>query len=433
MAAAKAAGAEAADASLIARESLSVDVRLGQLEAVEREESRSIGLRIFFGKRQAAATSSDVSPAGLEALAERVAAMARIAPEDPYCGLLEAEHRASDFPDLDLEDDVRLDATALEEIAVHLEAAARAVPGITNSGGAGAQFDARAAAFGASDGFLASSRSTSYGFGVSPIAEKDGQKERDYDGRSKRKFADLPAVEALGREAGERAVARLGSRKLESRRAPVIFENRLAARMIGPYLSAISGSAIARGVSFLRDKLGERVFPAGFEIIEDPLRPRGLGSRRCDGEGGRVSQRALVADGVVTTWLLNSATARQLNMTPTGHASLGHGGPPGIAASNVMVTPGARDLAGLMADAASGLVVTEMFSPALNANTGDYSVGVSGYWFENGARAFPVSEITIAGNLLEIYGRLIAGSDLEIRGTNDSPSLLVDDLAIAGV
>lgn len=430
---ARRAGAEAADASVSIRESVSAEVRLGELEGVEREESRSIALRAFIGKRQAGASSTDLSDNALKTLAERVVAMAREAPEDKYCGLLEARYRASEFADLDLFDSAAPSAERLRELARAAEDAARAVKGVTNSGGAGASFDSGLSALMTSDGFEGVARGTSYSISTQPIAERDGKMERDYEYATRRFFNDLPPPEEIGRSAGERAVARLGPRKIESRKAPVIFENRLAGRIIGPLFGAISGASVARGVSFLKDKLGAQVFMPDFQITEDPFLRRGLASRNFDGEGARVQRRAIIKDGVLTTWLLNAAAARQLGMEPTGHATLGHGGPPGIGASNLFVAPGAHDLAGLMREAKEGLLVTDMFSPSLNANTGDWSVGVSGFWFEHGARAFPVSEVTVAGNLVDIFLRLRAGADLERRGSTEIPSLIVDDLAIGGL
>lgn len=426
-------GADAADASLSTRESLSVDVRLGAFEGVEREESRSVALRALIGKRQAGATSTDLSPRGLAELAERVVAMAKAAPEDPYCGLADPSLLARDIPALDTEDVARPDAKALEDMALACENAALAIPGVTNSAGAGASFDHGAFAFATSTGFRGGARGTTYYVGVSALAEKDGLKERDYETRTARFLADLPAPESIGRVAGERAVARLAPRKIESQKAAVIFESRMARGLIAPLLGAISGAAVARGVSFLRDQLGKQVFAAGIEIEEDPLRPRGLSSRPFDGEGVAVKRRALIENGVLTTWLLNSAAARQLGMTTTGHATLGHGGPPGVGPSNITLKPGADDLAALMARAGKGLVVQETFSPSINPNNGDYSVGIAGYWFENGARAFPVSEVTVAGNFKDIYARLVPGADLERRSGIDSPSLFVDDLTIAGL
>lgn len=433
LAAARKQGAESADASLSIRESLAVDVRIGAFEGVESEESRSIALRALIGKRQAGATSTDLSPRGLAELAERVVAMAKAAPEDPYCGLADPALLARDIPALDTEDSARPDAKALEQLALACEAAALAVSGVTNSAGAGASFDHGAFAFATSTGFRGGARGTTYYVGCSPLAEKDGQKERDYDSRTTRFLADLPPAETIGRAAGERAVARLGPRKIESQKAAVIFENRMARGVIAPLLGAISGVAVARGVSFLREMLGKQVFAPGIEIEDDPLRPRGLSSRPFDGEGVAVRRRALIENGVLTTWLLNSAAARQLGMTTTGHATLGHGGPPGIGSTNVTLRPGHGDIGDLMVHAGKGLVVQETFSPSINPNNGDYSVGIAGYWFENGARAFPVSEITVAGNLKDIYARLIPGGDLDRRGGLDAPSLLVDDLTIAGL
>jgi PmbA protein len=433
IAAARKQGAEASDASLSTRESLSVDVRLGAFEGVEREESRSIALRALVGKRQAGATSTDLSPNGLAMLAERVVAMAKAAPEDPFCGLADPDLLADTIPALDTEDNARPDARALEDLARAAEDASRAVPGVTNSSGGGASFDHGAFALATSTGFRGGARGTTYSVWASPLAERDGLKERDWESRTTRFLDELPSPELIGRAAGERAVARLSPRKIESQKAAVIYENRIARSLLGPLLGAISGGAVARGVSFLRDKLGERIFAAGIEVEDDPLRPRGLSSRPFDGEGVAVRRRALIEDGVLTTWLLNSAAARQLGLQTTGHATLGHGGPPGIGSSNITLKPGEGDLNDLLKRAGKGLVVQETFSPSVNPNNGDYSVGIAGYWFENGERAFPVSEITVAGNLKDMYARLIPGGDLDRRGGVDAPSLLIDDLTIAGL
>jgi len=431
---ARAAGADASEASIAGRESLSVEVRMGALEGVEREEARSAALRAFVGKRQAAASTTDLSEKGLAELAERVVAMAKAAPEDAYCGLLEAQYRATGAaPELEQADTVRPDSAQLQAMALACEAASLSVEGVENSGGGGASWEASAFAHLTSDGFVGAEQTTAYSLGAQPIAERDGKMERDYEYRTKRFFADLPGAEDIGRIAGDRAVARLGSRKLPSGHAGVLFENRLASRLIGPLLSGMSGAAVARGASFVKDKLGQRVLPETFQIFEDPFLKRGLASRAFDGEGGAVKARALIEDGVITTWFLNAATGRQLGMAPTGHATHGHGGPPGASASNLEIKPGVDTPEALMKAAGKGVIVTEMFSPALNMNTGDWSVGVSGVWFENGEPAYPVSEITIAGNLLEMYDRLIAASDLERRGAIAIPSLFVDDLAIGGV
>ncbi len=431
---ARQAGADASEASLAAREAISAEVRMGELEGMEREEGRSVALRAFLGKRQASASSTDISAKGLKALAERTVAMARAAPEDPYCGLLEAPYRASSATrELDQADTARPSPELLLELARACEAASLAVPGIANSGGGGASSEASSFAYATSDGFRGAESATSYSLGTQPIAERGEDMERDYEWRTKRFFAELPNPEIIGRIAGERTARRLGARKIESQKAAVIFENRLAGRMLSPFLGAISGAAVARGVSFLKHKLGQRIFAPGFRLHEDPFVARAMGSRQFDGEGGAVAATTLVEDGVLTQWLLNSAAARQLGLPPNGHATSGHGGTPGIGAANLFVKPGPDDLAALMAGAGKGLYVTDMFSPSLNANSGDWSVGVAGFWFEHGAIAHPVSEVTVAGNLLEIYARLICGADLDDRGALEIPSLLVDDLAIGGV
>lgn len=431
---ARAAGADASEASYAARESISAEVRLGALEGMEREEARSVALRAFIGKRQAAASTTDFSASGLRTLAERTVAMAKAAPEDRFCGLLEEQYLAKGpIPDLEMADAARPSPEQLLEIAKECEAASLKIPGIANSAGAGASSEVSSFYYATSHGFEGGESGSSYSFGTQPIAERDDDMERDYEWSTKRFFADLPGAEEIGRKAGERAARRLGARKIASQKAGVIFESRLAGRMLSPFISGISGSAVARGVSFLKDKLGEQVFAPGFEIREDPFVKRGLGSRWFDGEGGAVAPMYLLEDGVVKTWLLNSAAARQLGLAPNGHASSGHGGPPGIGTANKFVKPGEKDLAALMADAGNGLLLTEMFSPSLNMNTGDWSVGVAGYWFENGEVRHPVSEVTVAGNLNDIYKRLIAGSDLEDHGALQIPSLFVDGLAIGGV
>lgn len=431
---AKKAGADASEASYAARESTSAEVRMGQLEGMEREEARSVALRAFIGKRQAAASSTDLSAGGLRNLAERTVAMARAAPEDKFCGLLEPRYHAQGRPpELEQSDAVRPSPQQLLELAQRCETASLAIPGVVNSGGGGCSSEASTFVYATSNGFEGAESATAYSLGTQPVAEKDDDMERDYEWRTKRFFDDLPSPEEIGRIAGERTARRLGARKVASQRAPVIFENRLAGRIISPFFAAISGSAIARGVSFLKDRLGQRVFAEGFRIHEDPFVKRGMGSRWFDGEGGAVKPMTLVEDGVLTTWLLNASAARQLGLEPNGHASSGHGGPPGISSSNLFVKPGDDDLPTLMRNAGKGLFVTDMFSPSLNMNTGDWSVGVAGFWFENGAIAHPVSEVTVAGNLLDIFARVRCGADLDTRGSLEIPSLIVDDLAIGGV
>lgn len=434
VAAALHAGADAAEAVGAESRALSVGVRLGALEEVERHEARDLGLRVFIGQRQAVVSGSDLSPAARGRLVERAVAMAKLAPEDPYAGLAPQDRLArGPFPDLDLFDPAEPSAEALEARALGAEDAARAIPEVSKSDGASASWSASSWRLVTSSGFDGVHRASGFSVSASAIAEDAAGMERSGDGRRVRHEADLPDPAAIGAEAGRRAVARLGARKIASTTAPVVFENRVAAALLSPLVGAIAGPAIARGSSFLKTKLGERVFLAGANLIDDPHRPRGLGSAPYDDEGVTSERRAIVADGVLTTWLLNTGSARQLGLETTGHASRGLAGPPGVSTSNLHLEPGTEDLAGLMRQAGSGLLVTSMFGPSLNGNTGDWSTGVSGVWFEGGEPAYPVAEITVAGNLIDLYARLVPGSDLEFRGSTNAPSLLIDGMAIAGL
>lgn len=429
---AKRLGAGDAEAAIAASESLSVDVRMGALEGVEREESRALSVRLLFGQRQAGASTSNLSPPAITEMLERLAAAARNAPEDPFVGLADSELLARDFPDLELHDPQLITPQELERLALAAEAAALEVDGVTNSGGSGASWGASHSIFRTSQGFEGRSSGSSFGLGLAVMAEQKGEKERDYDGCSVRWLRNLPRPEEIGRNAGQRAAARLGSQKIDSCTAPVIFENRVAGRLFGALLGAAAGPAIARGVSFLKDRLGQQILPAHIDILLDPLRVGGHASRCFDGEGVAVRQRKLVDGGILTGWLLNSASARQLGLRTSGDASFGGGGPPGVTATNITISPGPDDLDALMRAAGKGLLITELFSPSLNPNSGDYSVGIAGFWLEGGMRAFPVSEITIAGNLKDFFARLVAGADLDRRSALETPSILIDGVTIAG-
>jgi PmbA protein len=431
--AALAAGADAAEAVLAERQSLSVTVRGDALEEVEREEARDLGLRVFVGQQQATVSGSDLSADARAKLIERVVAMARLAPADPYAGFAPEDRLAKGpGPDLDLFDPTEPTAGWLEDQARTAEAASRAVAGVTNTDGASSGWSSSRWRFVTSGGFSGAHQASSFGISASAIAGEGSGMERGGEGRSLRWRADLPAPDAVGSEAGRRAVQRLGARKIDSTTATVVIENRLAVSVLSPLINAITGPAVARGVSFLKDKLGQQIFPANVNVIDDPLLPRRLGSSPFDDEGVAGQRHAIIADGVLTTWLLNSASARQLGLETTGHASRGLAGPPGVSTSNLTLEPGELDLAALMRQAKDGLLVTSMFGPSLNPNNGDWSVGVSGFWFEAGDVAYPVSEITVAGNLNDFYSRLVVGSDLEIRGAANAPSLLVEGVAIAG-
>ncbi|MGQ3040774.1 MAG: TldD/PmbA family protein [Brevundimonas sp.] len=433
VAAALEAGADAAEAVTSERASLSIGVRNGALEDVEREESRDLGLRVFIGRRQATVSASDLSDKTRARLVERAVAMAKLAPEDPYAGLAPQDRLAKGpFPDLDLYDPTERSADELQAAASEAEAVALAVEGVSLSEGGHAAASSSRWRLVTSHGFDGAYHGSAFSLGVGVIAEKDGVKERGGEHRAVRHLSDLPSAASIGDYAGRRAIARVGARKIASTTAPVIFENRVATQILSPLLGAISGPSIARGTSFLKDKLGQQVLPKGANLIDDPFRPRGLGSTPFDDEGVAVERKAIVEDGVLTTWLLNSSAAAQLGLASTGHASRGLAGPPGVSTHNLHLEPGEQDLNGLMGQAGSGLLITSMFGPSLNGNTGDWSAGVSGFWFENGAIAYPVSEITVAGKLTDLWARMVAGSDLEFRGGFNSPSLLFDAVAIAG-
>ncbi len=431
---AKQAGAEQCDAVATHGRSLSVAVRERELEDVDSSEGRDVGLRVIIDGRQACVSSSDMSDMSLKMLAERAVAMARLAPRDPYCGLasktLLADPKAE--PDLQLFDPTLRTPEILKTRALEVEDAALSVKGVTQAEGASASWASSAIYFATSEGFGSGWQSSRHGLSVSAIAGKNGSMERDFDYDGTRWLEDLRAPSDIGKGAGERVIARLGSRKIKSAQFPVIFEERLAGSLISAFLGAINGSAIARGVSFLKDRMGESVFGDQIQIIDDPLIIRGQGSRPWDGEGLPVQKRALIENGVLKTWLLNLSAAQQLGLETTAHATRGIGSPPGISATNSYLAPGKKTPNDLLQEMGEGLLITEMFGPSLNSNTGDYSVGVAGVKIENGKRAFPVSEITIAGNLNEVFKTMIPANDIKFDGATNAPSLLVEGLTVAG-
>lgn len=426
------AGATAADASYGRSDGVSVEVREGKLEGIERSEAQGVSLRCLFGQRQASVSGSDVSEAGLMALAERCVAMAKVVPEDPYCGLASPDELVRDLPELDVTGDGEIASDVLEKDAIAAEAAALAVPGVQQVSSCGNGWSSSERWVAATNGFSAYRASGSTGLGLAAVAEQGGAMERDYESRSVRRLEDRPSAEEIGRIAGERTVARLGSRKVKTQTGAVIYDRRVASSLIGAFLSAISGPSVARGVSFLKDSLGDKVFADGVNLIDDPFRVRGMGSRAHDGEGRPVAVNKLIDDGVLTRWLLNGASAKQLDLTPNGHASGGFGSAPGVGVSNAYIEAGTQSQEELMRGVGKGLLVADMFGPSINPNTGDYSVGVAGFWFENGEIQYPVSEVTIAGDLPGMFARMVPASDLEFRGSRDAPSLLIEDMSIAG-
>ena len=425
-------GATDVDARLSKGRSVNVDVREGALESIERSESQALSLRCLVGQRQAHVSGSDLSAEGLAKLAERCVAMAKAAPEDPFCGLAPPEDLLNENRDLQLPGEDAITNEVLETDARAAEAAALEIDQVKHVSTSSAGWSEVERWVAASNGFSSFQSSGSTGLGLAVVAEADGKMERDYESRTTRLRSDRPCAEDIGRIAAQRAVDRLGSRKIETTTAPVIYDRRVAFSVIGAMLNAIAGPSVARGVSFLKDRLGEQIFSKRVDVVDDPFRPGGMGSRAHDGEGRPVRTRSIIDDGVLTEWMLNGASAKQLGLKPNGYASGGFGDPPGVGGSNIYLKPGDLSQEEMMAQAGKGLLVTDMFGPSINPNTGDYSVGVAGFWFEGGERVFPVSELTVAGDLPSMFARLVPASDLEFRGARDAPSIMIESMAIAG-
>lgn len=430
---ARKAGADAADAIYVADAATGVQVRLGALEDVQRSEGEEIGLRVFVGKQSASASSSDLSADALAKLAERAVAMAGQAPEDEFAGLApEALLMRSAPADFDIDDGGDVSPQALRDRAMAAEEAARAVAGVTNSEGGSASAGRALVALATSGGFSGSYSGSSHGVSASVLAGEGSGMQRDYAYHSARHLSDLDDATAIGTKAGERAVARLNPVRLKSGPTVVVFDPRVAASMIGHFVGAITGAAIARRTSFLLDALETEVFAPGITIIDDPHRIRGLRSKPFDGEGLPTSRRALIDKGVLTTWLLDSASARQLGLAPTGHASRGVGGPPGAGTTNLHMEAGTHTPAELMADIVEGIYVTDLIGQGVNGLTGDYSRGASGFVIRNGVLAEPVAEVTIAGNLKDMFRHVTPANDLVFRYGSNAPTLRVEGMTLAG-
>lgn len=433
VAAARRAGADAADAVYFRNMSTQVSVRLGALEDVERSDGEEIGLRVFVGRRSASVSSSSMAPEALAALVGRAVAMASEAPEDAYAGLAPADRLLQGEPpaiDADDGDDPAPDR--LRALALRAEEAARGIAGVTNSEGAGASAGRSTMALATSAGFARAFTSSGYGCSASVIAGEGAAMQRDYGYHSARHCADLEAPEAIGTRAGTRAVARLNPGKLPSGPMPVVLDPRVGTSLLGHLAGAITGSSVARKTSFLLDRLGTPVFAAGITIRDDPHRPRGLRSRGFDAEGLPTAPRALIDDGVLTTWLLDSASARQLGLEPTGHATRGGGGAPGAGTSNLYLEAGTLTVEALIADIKLGIFVTELIGQGVNGITGDYSRGASGFAIRDGRLAEPVAEVTAAGNLKDMFLHLTPANDLEFRRAMDVPTLRIDGMTVAG-
>jgi PmbA protein len=429
----RAAGADAVDALVSDSASLSVSCRMGVLEDTERAESRDIGLRAMIGQKQAFVSGSAIDDTALQQLAQRAVDMAQATPEDRYCGFAPEDRLTDHIPALDIADAYEPDADKLLAMAVACEEAARGVTGITNSEGAGTGWGRATTALVTSHGFEGAYTSTSFSASCAVIGGEGDMMERDYASHSARHLEDLDAPEDIGLRAGERTIERLNPRKIESTKTNVVYAPRVSASLLGHLSVAISGSAIARGTSFLRDQMGQQIMSASITIEDDPLRPRGLRSAGFDGEGVATEKLTPIDKGVLQNWWLDSASARQLELETNGRAARGIGGPPGPSATNLYMLAGDDSVDTMLKNIGTGLYVTELIGMGVNGVTGDYSRGASGFWIENGELAYPVSEVTIASNLKEMFLNMTPADDLVFRRSVNAPTILVEGMALAGL
>ncbi len=425
-------GATSADAMAVDRRDTQVSVRQGVVEELVQSEAKEIGLRVFAGQSSAMIAGSVLTSEGLDRMAERCVQMAKLAPPDVYSGMATPEQLAQGTLDLDLVSADYPTAAQLQAMALEAESVALSWPGISNSNGAGASAADRYIALVASNGFSRSYRRTGFGMSVSVIAGEGTNMERDYDGTSANHFSDLETAEKIGRTAAERTLKRLNPRKLSSQSVPVIFDRRVSSSLLGHLAGAINGGSIARGVSFLKEDLGKPIFKSTINVIDDPLRPRGPSSRSFDGEGLPVQRRALIDKGVLTSWVLDLRSARQLGLAPTGNGSRGLASPPSASTTNMHMEAGVDSPEDMMKAIGTGLLITDFIGSSINSATGDYSRGASGFWIEHGEIQYPVSEITVAGNLRDMFAALTPANDLLFKGSTNAPSCLIEGMTIAG-
>ncbi len=429
---ARKAGATAADAIAVSSRNQDVSLRHGVIERLEQSESQDLGVRVFVGQSSAIIAGSVLTKEGLQRLVDRAMVMARLAPPDPFAGLAEPSQLATQIPDLDLLSKDQLTPEQVKALAQRAEEAALAVKGVTRSNGASAGYGLRDAALVTSNGFARAWQRSNFGLSASVVAGEGTAMERDYDWHGATHFSDLDAPEKIGATAGERAVKRLNPRKIPSQTVPIIYDKRISTSLVGHLLSGINGGSIARGTSFLKEDMGKALFAPSVTIVDDPHRLRGLGSRPVDGEGLPTRKMNVIDKGMLTTWILDLRAARQLGLPPTGHATRGVSSPPSSSTSNVHMQAGSRSPAEMMKAMKRGLLVTEFIGSTINMVTGDYSRGASGFWIEDGEIAYPVSEVTVGGNLRSMFANLEPASDLEFRSSTNAPSCFMGEMTIAG-
>ena len=425
-------GADAADIIYAEGTSVSIAYRLGKPEQFDRSEGIDLGLRVLVGKRQAIVSSSDTSALALDELVARAISMARVVPEDEYCGLATDTQLATNIPDLDECDQSEPDTSVLESRAQEAEAAALEVKGVTNSEGAEAGWSRSRIAIAASNGFGQVRVRSSHSLSTAVLAGEGLGMERDYDWASVVHADDLPDPAKIGRTAGQNAVGRLNPRKISSAQVPVIYAPRVAQSIVSHLASAVNGAAVCRGMTFLKDHMKKSVFSEKVSIVDDPLRKRGLRSKAFDGEGLATFQKNIIKNGILETWILDLRSARQLNLDSTGNASRGTSSAPSPATTNLYLEPGEISPEDMIAETKSGLYVTGLMGQGANLITGDYSRGAEGFWIENGEIVYPVSELTIAGNLNDMFKNLIAADDLVFQFGTNAPTLQINGMTVAG-
>lgn len=427
--AAKRAGADAADAVAVRGRSTSVSVRLGKVEGTSSSESDDISLRVFVGQRVASVSATAASDPRM--LAERAVAMARVSPEDPFQGLADPSLLTAEPRDLELFDPTEVSADRMRDDALAMEEAALAVPGITNSGGVGAGAGMGGLVLATSHGFVGHYVGTRFSLSASVIAGEGTGMERDYEFSSRLHFADLDAPETIGRKAGERAVRRLNARKASTGPVTVVYDPRVARGMAGHLAGAINGASVARKTSFLRDMMGKQVASAGITVIDEPLKVRGQASRPFDGEGIEGEKLAMIDKGLLQHWFLSTSAARELGLTTNGRGARSASSV-SPTSTNLSIEPGTAAPEDMIRSLKSGFYVTEVFGQGVNMVTGEYSRGASGFWIENGELAYPVSEVTIASNLKDMFLNMVPANDLDRNYGTAAPTLLIEGMTLAG-